>query len=90
MTRPVGVASKTSIFSLLCAQHRVNPEQRLPDGQVANDLGYGGVGIEPTPEVYILRSSECFAGEEQARPAGGKVVEVLDVLGVGPFGFGGD
>ncbi len=64
-----------------------DPEQGLTDGEVADDLGNGWVGVEALPDGDVLRLVIGEAGEEQSWVADGEVVPVFDVVRVGPLGF---
>src|SRR5580692_8509794 len=57
-----------------------NPEQRLADGVIANDLLVRRVWIQRLPQIGVLLLSTCNAGKQEARRANGKRIKMLDVL----------
>src|ERR1019366_4130920 len=67
--------------------NRGDPEQRLADGKVADDLGSFWIGRQRAPESDVLWLVISQAGKQQAGVAIGKVAEILHVVGVGPLGF---
>lgn len=62
-----------------------DPEQGLADGEVADDLGDGGIGVEAFPYGDVLGLVVGEAGEDQRGVADGEVVPVFDVVRVGPL-----
>src|ERR1019366_2980210 len=69
------------------ALNRSDPEQRLADGKVADDLGSSWIGRQRAPERNVLWFVISQAGKQQARLAIGQVAEILHVVRVGPLAF---
>src|ERR1035437_3168265 len=67
--------------------YRSDPEQRLADGKVADDLGSSWIGRQRAPERNVLWFVISQAGKQQAGLAIGQVAEILHVMRVRPLAF---
>src|SRR5581483_9380867 len=57
-----------------------DPEHRLTNREIANNLRYGGIRIERPPERDVRAVLVGEAGEEKAGLPHGQIVEVFDIM----------
>src|ERR1035441_3763154 len=83
-SRRVALALSLGARSKRAPTETLNPEQRLTDRVVADDLRIGRIRVKSLPQREVFRVRTTQAAEEKARRAYRQGVEVFHILCVRP------